>query len=143
MGLRETRRGCCSRRGGERYSTKRGNLAADLLHMKNHRLRMKPQVWVRSAAGGTRSSCRRGLRANRGAISFPVAGLVPATHVSAERSLERKEGVDGRVEPGHWDRGWCRGRSKQRFRSAGHPWLKAGHDGRLPVWTMLQAGERP
>src|SRR5712691_1493551 len=30
----------------------------------------------------------------------PVAGLVPATHVSGECSVERKEGVDGRVEPG-------------------------------------------
>jgi hypothetical protein len=30
----------------------------------------------------------------------PVAGLVPAAHVCAESSVERKESEDGRVEPG-------------------------------------------
>jgi len=47
----------------------------------------------------------------------PVAGLVPATHVFAVRSVERKEGVDAhgsspwaegpRAKPGQGDRGLC------------------------------------
>ncbi len=37
----------------------------------------------------------------------PVAGLVPAIQVFAVRSVERKESVDDRVEPGHGDRGLC------------------------------------
>jgi len=47
------------RRGGERHFTERGNFAADSLHMKNHRLRMKPQVWARSAEA--EASARRAL----------------------------------------------------------------------------------
>ena len=53
----------------------------------------------------------------------PAAGLVPwafsprtgsvGTHVSAERPVERKEGVDGRVEPGQGDRRLCLGLQKQ------------------------------
>src|SRR5205823_4005697 len=42
-----------------------------------------------------------------------VAGLVPATHVFVTRSVERKEGVDGRAEPGQGDRGLCWSRHKQ------------------------------
>jgi len=42
-----------------------------------------------------------------------VAGLVPATHVFAKRSVERKEGVDGRDKPGHGDPGLCWARYKQ------------------------------
>src|SRR5437899_2685345 len=47
--FRETRLGCCPGRGGGRYSTIGGNFAANSLYMKNLRLRMNPQVWVRRA----------------------------------------------------------------------------------------------
>src|SRR5207253_2559043 len=73
--LRETRRGCCPRRGGGRYSTERGNFAADSLHMKNHRLRMKPQVWLRSAKAEamTREAVTRALDADPAALRGSVS----------------------------------------------------------------------
>ena len=72
---------------------------------------------------------------------FPVAGLVPATHVSAERSVEQKERVDGRVEPGHGDRALCWGPPETTdFVEPGHLWRKASHDdeneGRGPICNL-------
>ena len=42
-----------------------------------------------------------------------MAGLVPATYVFAKRSVERKEGVDGRDKSGHGDPRLCWARYKQ------------------------------
>jgi hypothetical protein len=69
-------------RGGERYSTKRGNVAADSLYMKNHCLRMKPQVWVRSA----KAEVLTGKAATRPrSQSGPFAALSRAYHGTAPR----------------------------------------------------------
>jgi len=52
-------------------------------------------------------------RRHRHNLWLPVAGLVPATHVFECGSIDGRESVDGRDEPGQGDRGLYRARYKQ------------------------------